>query len=312
MLKKAIALPLLAGLAIPALADDAKVLPEGVLRTTLAPSLTSFDEKFDGDGEREDTVETSITTLSLALEYGINDWITGGLQWAPGFRVAGEVKDHPLYDDRLDITGANDLFAGAKFQLLGTSGLSQSDTMRFAITPGIKVPLSSYDAQEEGTNAATGEDFKPGRVDRSAWGLGNRLSFDYLVTPDFFINFYNQTSIFLDTEQDYSPGVADAEVEYGPELIFEIEPNYSTVVGNGVQLSMGLPVRYTSTGETVVNGSTEVEEKWKLELSPSIGVFFTQSPLPVELKLGYTTALAGENENAANTVTLQVRNFLRF
>ncbi|MCH8531580.1 MAG: hypothetical protein LAT65_12085 [Saccharospirillum sp.] len=315
MFKKAIALPLLAGLALPVLADDAKVLPEGVLRTTIAPSFTTIDKEFDSSGDRQDPQFGTITvnTLSIALEYGINEWVTAGLQWAPGYAWSGEVEDN----EAVDLSGANDLFVGAKLQILGTNGLSQSDNMRFAVTPGIKIPVSQYDADEELANfmAVMGggdETFRPGRSDRGAWGLGARFSFDYLITPDFFINFYNQTSIFLDTEQDYSPGVADADVEYGPEFIFEVEPNYSTVVGNGIQISMGLPVRYTTTGETVVNGNTEEDEKWKLELAPSVGFFFTQSPLPVELKLSYTTALAGENELASNTVAFQIRNFFRF
>ena len=308
MLQKAIALPLLAGLVIPVFADDAKVLPQGVLRTTLVPSLTTFDETFDADGERQDTNAVSVNTLSIALEYGINDWITAGVQWAPGYILSGEVDGN----DRVDLTGANDLFVGAKFQTLGAQGYSRSDTLRFAVTPGIKVPISQYDGEEQLENFMGGDDFKPGRTDRGAWGLGARFSFDYLITPDFYINFYNQSSFFLETDQDYTVTTSDVTVQYGSEAIFEVEPNYSMSAGNGVQLSFGLPVSYTMTGETEVDGNGQDDESYSLALEPSMSVFFTQWALPTQFQLGYSTTLAGENANATNTLSLQIKNFLRF
>ncbi|WP_028672125.1 hypothetical protein [Saccharospirillum impatiens] len=308
MLKKALVLPLLAGLAIPALADDAKVLPNGVLRTTLVPSLTTFDENFDADGERQDTDSVSVNTLSLALEYGVNDWITAGLQWAPGYIISGEVDGN----DSIVLSGANDLFLGAKFQTLGTNGYSRSDTMRFAVTPGIKIPISQYDGDEQLQNALGGDDFKPSRTDRGAWGIGARFSFDYLITPDFYINFYNQSSFFLETDQDYAYNNSDVTVQYGSEAIFEIEPNYTTTAGNGVQLSFGLPGTYSMTGETEIDGSGQDDASYSLEVEPNMSVFFTQWALPTQFKLGYSTTLAGENTSAANTISLQVKNFLRF
>jgi hypothetical protein len=308
MLKKAIVLPLLAGLAVPTLADDAKVLPDGVLRTTLAPSLTTFDEAFDADAERQDSNSVSVNTLSIALEYGINDWITAGLQWAPGYIISGEVDEN----DRVILSGANDLFLGAKLQTLGAQGYSRSDSMRFAVTPGIKIPISQYDGEEQLQNFGSGDDFKAGRTDRGAWGLGARFSFDYLVNPDFYINIYNQSSFFLETDQDYSLGTNDATVQYGSEAIFEVEPNYTMMAGGGVQMSFGLPLRYTMTGETEVNGNGQDDTSYVLALEPSASLFFTQWALPMEFQLGYSTALSGENANAANTISLQIKNFLRF
>lgn len=315
MLKKAITLPLLAGLALPVLADDAKVLPEGVLRTTLAPSYTTIEQAYDSDGEAQDTDKVTVNTVSIALEYGINDWVTAGLQWAPGYIWSGEVENA----DTVDLSGANDLFVGAKLQFLGRNGYSQSDSMRFAVTPGIKIPISSYDAQEEADNAMAGDDFKPGRTDRGAWGLGARFSFDYLITPDFYMNFYNQTSIFLETNQDYGVAftpfptpVEDVDVKYGTEMVFEIEGNYSTMVGNGIQMGFGLPVSYTMTGETEIDGNGLDDESFVLAVEPNVSVFFTQWTLPMEFQLGYSTTLSGENASAANTISLQIKNFLRF
>lgn len=317
MLRKVITLPLLAGLALPALANDAKVLPEGVLRTTIAPSFTTVEKVYDSNGDLQNPTLGTITvnTVSLALEYGINDWITAGVQWAPGYVWSGEVENN----DNVNLSGANDLFVGAKLQLLGSAGLVQSDSMRFAITPGVKIPTSQYDAQAEADSAMSGGEFKPGRTDRGAWGLGARFAFDLMITPDFYINMFNQTTVFLETEQDFgvvfTPAptpVKDATVKYGTEMIFEVEPNYSTVVGNGIRLGFGLPVRYTSKGETELNGNGRNDEAYTLAVEPSLSVFFTQWALPMEFQFGYSTTLAGENSNAANTASLQIKNFVRF
>lgn len=316
MLRKAIALPLLAGLAIPVFADDANVLPQGVLRTTIAPSMTTINSSFDADGERQDIDEISVTTLSLALEYGVTDWLTAGLQWAPGYIVSGSVDG--AANERVDLSGANDLFVGAKIQLLGTNGLSRSDSMRFAITPGVKIPTSSYDAQEQRDNLVGGEkDFNVGRTDRGAWGFGARTAFDLLLTDSLYINLFNQTSVFLETNQDYGVNtttfapIKDVDVKYGTELVFEAEANYTMHMANGIRTSFGLPVRYTSVGETEVDGTGLDDERWSVSVGPSVSVFFTQWALPMEFQLGYSTVVAGENSRAPNTISLQVKNFLR-
>jgi hypothetical protein len=190
--------------------------------------------------------------------------------------------------------------------------------MRFAITPGIKIPLSTYDAAEERQNIIDSKDFKTARTDRGAWGLGARFAYDYLVTPDFYINVYNQTSVFLETNQDYGvdtstlTAISDVDVKYGTEAIFEVEPNYTISSGNGIRTSFALPLTYTMTGETEIDGNGGNDESWDLAVSPFVSVFFTQWALPMEFQLGYSTALSGESAKAGNTVSLQVKNYLRF
>lgn len=316
MFKKGIATLVLAGAVFPALADDALVLPEGVMRTRIIPALSSFDERFDKDGERQDTNvgKVSLTTLSLALEYGVTDWLTAGLQWAPGVVVASDVEN----SENITLNGVNDLFAGAKLQLLGKTGLSANDNIRFAVTPGIKIPLSSYDADKELNNAFSGDEFSLSRTDRGAVGLGARLALDYQLTPNFYVNLYNQSILFLETNQDYEidlqNGVAlsDVDVKYAPELIFEGEPYYSLSAGKGIELGFGLPLTYTTVGDTEINGQSLDDAFTSLEFGPYASVFFTNWVLPMEFELGYSTTLAGENTPAVNTVSLQVKNFVKF
>lgn len=316
MLKKVIVLFTVFGSTLPVLADDALVLPEGVVRTRIIPSLSTFDEGFDADGERQDSDKVSLTTLSLALEYGVTDWLTAGVQWAPGLVIDSEIDGF----DGATLNGAYDLFAGAKVLLLGESGLAaSSDKFRFAVTPGIKIPLSSYDVDEQIENFQRGEDFKPGRTDRGALGFGSRFALDYQVTPNFYFNLYNQSTFFMEATQDYDASLAlfgqpvnDVDVQYAPELIFEGEPYYSLSLAKGVELGFGLPLTYTTSGETEIDGEGLDDATTSLELGPYASVFFTDWALPMQFELGYSTTLAGENTPAVNTVSLQVKNFLRF
>ena len=108
-------------------------------------------------------------------------------------------------------------------------------------------------------------------------------------------------------------------MEYGIESIFEIEANYSMPLGNGVNLGLGLPVTYGYTGERKVEfepapGSRPFDDdsSWILSVGPNVSFFFTNWALPMEFELGYTLPIMGENSPAANTISLQIKNFLRF
>lgn len=345
MMKKAIVLVLLAAFFVPAFADDAITLPQGVMRTRVIPSMTIVNKVFDDDGDREDNViglgeidSLQIYNLSFALEYGITDWLTAGLQWTPGWRLASnfDFEANQLWqllgmqkeNEKISSTGINDLFVGAKIQVVGDRGLVPDPTIRFAVTPGIKIPLSQYDAKSESENFLDGKAFQPSRIDRGAWGLGGRLAFDYVINPQFYINLFNETVLYLPVDQQQfnpaaaagsaAPGVSfgdieeELEIKYGAELTFEVEPAYSMDIGNGVQMGLGLPITYKRTGETEIDGKGADDDAWTLSVGPNVSFFFTQWTLPMEFEVGFSTPLAGKNSPVANTLTLQIKNFFRF
>ncbi|MFH2114939.1 MAG: hypothetical protein ABIJ86_10585, partial [Spirochaetota bacterium] len=77
-----------------AFADEATVLPAGVGRFYVANTYAFVDGEYDADGE---LVEYSagdgaikLYNLGLALEYGVNDWISAAAQWAPGANLWSE------------------------------------------------------------------------------------------------------------------------------------------------------------------------------------------------------------------------------
>ena len=323
MMKKALVLVLLAAFVVPAFADDAITLPQGVMRTRVIPSMTFVNAVFDDDGDREDTDDTlQFYNLSAAIEYGITDWLTAGLQWTPGWQFYTDLGDSDAH-----LRGIHDLFVGAKMQIVGDRGLVPDPTIRFAVTPGIKIPLSQYDASDELENLLDGDDFRPGRVDRGAWGFGGRLALDYVFSPNFYLNLFNETVFYAPVDQDYFVGVVgvdpgtgapifgaaeDVEVKYGPELTFELEAAYSMDLNGGVRLGLGLPLTYKFTGETEIEGDGIDDESWIFTVGPNVSVFFTQWALPMEFEIGYSIPVAGESTAAANTISLQIKNFLSF
>ena len=88
MKKLLLAASVCAVLGVSLFADDAKVLPEGVIRLTTAPTYAMINGTYDEDGKYEayESKEGAIKAFNLgfALEYGVNDFISAAVQWAPG------------------------------------------------------------------------------------------------------------------------------------------------------------------------------------------------------------------------------------
>lgn len=325
MMKKALVFVLLAAFVVPVFADDAITLPAGVMRTRVVPSMTFINSAFDEDGDRDDFDDgITLYNLSAAIEYGITDWLTAGLQWTPGWQFASAFEA----SDDIKLTGIHDLFVGAKIQVVGDRGLVPDPTIRFAVMPGVKIPLSQYDAEAESEKAFEGDEFQIDRVDKGAWGLGGRVALDYVFSPEFYLNLYNETVFYLPVDQqqfnpeavgaaavfggDFDDYEEELEVKYGTELTFEVEAAYSMDMGGGVQLGLGLPVTYKWTGETEIDGDGLDDESWTLGVGPNVSFFFTEWALPMEFEIGYSMPVAGESASAANTLSLQIKNFLRF
>ena len=176
--------------------------------------------------------------------------MAAALQWTPGYNAWSNVNR---------TEGANaddiaDLFIGAKIQLIGnTALLAPSEDICIAIAPGIKVHLTdgpdfgkeflkyarNMPAGTPGIPIAAGErnEFTASKADKHAFAAGGRLYFDYIFTKEFFINFYNETIIYLQTKKlknhdlpsgHYLMGTGeDCDVGYKYQLTFEIEPNYT-------------------------------------------------------------------------------------
>jgi hypothetical protein len=264
-------------------AEDAKIMPKRVGRLYMAPSFGFANGEYDKDGKYEsyDSGEGAMKLFNLgfALEYGVIDWVTAAVQWAPGVNVWSDVDRDLGSDSDVNANGVADLFAGAKLQIIGEKAPVQSGMFRLAFGPGFKIPLPGPDYEEQSKNIAKDDPVTAANVDRHVFGLGLRTYFDYIINEHFFINFYNEIIGYpvkgklsesglegrlvvngLDTlkkQLKSAPlpalvALADEisyedEVEYGYDLTFELEPVFSTPLGGGIVFTAGLPLNYKMT-----------------------------------------------------------------
>lgn len=308
MKKKILVALVLAALVLPVFADDALMLPKGVIRTRIVPSYAFANKGFDADGESVDLDETAqFFNLGAAVEYGATDWLTAALQWAPGYNVWSD-PGLPAPFDKGTANGAFDLFAGAKVLILGDTGFVPNETMRFAAALGVKIPMPGADFDKEYDNMLAGDPFIAADPDKHAFGMGGRLYFDYIINSDMFVNLYNETIYYFPREDvETLIGTVD-EQKYGMDITFEAEFHYAMAVAEALKLNLGLPVRYVMTTESESGAD---DDKYTFSLNPTVGVFFT-GKVPFEVSVAYNIPLMGNNDYAMNTLTFQIKNYLKF
>ena len=251
-------------------AEDALVMPARVGRFYLAPSFITGGQSFDGNGNRQSAPAFTALNLGAALEFGITNWITGAVQWAPGINVWSSIDTTlPGSTSSVRLFDVGDLFVGAKMQILGPVGPIQNEDFRLAFAPGVKIPLPGPDFSEQARNAEAGNPVTPATLDNHVFGIGLRSYFDIVFSENFFLNFYNEVlfhpvrgdirdasfaafSVANGIDQINNPAVASYsnDVDYGFELTFEIEPVFTTRIAPGTVLRLGLPINYKTTQGT--------------------------------------------------------------
>ena len=328
-MKKALVLlsVFIAALALPLFADDALVMPKGVFRTYITAAYGFGDSHWDKNGDKQDGYDgelpsdknsLSAINLGLVLEFGINEWITGGIQWAPGINVGAKLDDTglPYAGDAL-VNGAYDLQVGAKLQIVGPEGAPvQNDKIRFVVTPGVQIPLGGADFEDEYENITKGDDFIIQDPANHAWGIGGKLDVDYIINEMFFVNAHGQLKYYFERSDVYRSPLEAAmgtkvDVKPGYDLTLEFEPHFGMPLGPG-QFSAGLPVTYDKSGESEKDGEGQDNANYRLSIGPSASYLFKVGPLPLETKLGYVLPLAGEKASATNQVVFQLKVYFQF
>ena len=69
-------------------------------RFYFVPTLTFVNGEYDTHGEYTETPDQqgnlTLFSMAFALEYGINEWITAGIQWSPGL-ILSTSSDIPTH-----------------------------------------------------------------------------------------------------------------------------------------------------------------------------------------------------------------------
>ena len=335
-MKKLVVGMLLLALAAAVFADDALVLPKGVLRTYFTGAYAFFSEEWDGTGEKVATTGydmLSAINLGGAIEFGVIDWISAAVQWAPGWNVWSATENgSPIPPAGFDganllANGPYNVFAGAKIQIIGPSAPVANETIRLAAAAGVKIPVNAPDAAywADQFAAATGTDQWVGAyTDKPLWGLGARAYFDYVLNKMFYFNLYSEFIYYLGTVkrnelslEDYTTVLfvpaLQSDVTLGYDLTLEAEPHFEMMFGNGMRLGVGLPVTFSMSPEIKYDDVAQADtDSYLLSVAPNVSLFLTKFIIPTEIKVGYTLPLVGKNAYATNTVVVQLKTYLRF
>lgn len=342
-MKKMILILLLIALVLPAFADDAKVLPKGVLRTYVVPVYSFATQEFDENGDAVDLSfdttagplnlkKATVYNLGAAIEYGVNDWISAAFQWTPGqtFITQFDADGGLLFATESEIEengtakGPAELFAGAKFQIVGPKAPVMNDMFRVAVAAGGMIPLAfQYAADEENDNftaTATGTPTETNLgVSKNAYGIGARFYADYVINEMFFFNLYSQYKYFFPVAKEkttlfnYVDAGTASEVDYGYELTVEAEPHFNKMISEDVELGIGLPVTYVMTPNVKYDETEDPDTATSsLYIKPSLTAFFMGFPLPMEFKVGYEYPIMGTNVFARNNVVFQIKSYMKF
>jgi len=269
-MKKALVFLLVFGIVAPLFADDAKVLPSGVLRIYTVPVGSFLTGTWDEDGkltsnkndDDDSQPDGMIFSLGGAVEYGVTDQISAGFQWTPVYNFLKEADAASAADGEPLTGGLNSVDIGAEVQILGNQGYVSNEKLRLSITPGVVVPMPTRDWKAEGKATADGDDFvAPMAETLTQLAFGGLFNFDYLVTDEFFVNVFAETRYRLPRTIDYtdyyneafkdavggSDVVDEYEVEYGSNVFFEtgLDLNYELPVSDSVRVDFGLPARFT-------------------------------------------------------------------
>jgi hypothetical protein len=324
-MRKTIILTLLACLAVPVFADQAIMLPAGMLRLTVVPSFAFAPGAYGTSGNYSaygaDQGYANVLNAGGAIEYGITDWINLGVQWAPGWNITSSVN-LPIGSSGVNIDGFYDMIVGTKLQWIGEKAPIKSETIRFCLSPGFMVPLGGANFQTQFANVANGGGVTVINPDKQVWGVGGRLDADYVFGKAFYLNLYSQFLYLLGTvplEDTSLPGYVsylhgqNPNVGYGYELTVETEPHYIYALSEGVHLEGSLPFTLTYSPNLSYNGVTQANTAQALlVVRPTLDLFFLKSviPFPLEFKLAYSLPFIGNDTIATNAVILIVRAYL--
>jgi hypothetical protein len=333
MMKRIAVLILLLALTATVFADDALVLPKGVLRTYLTGAYAFASNEWDDSGEK---VELSLSgfdsmravNLGGAVEFGVIDWISAAVQWAPGWNVWSATENGTPPYDKLQVNGPYNVFTGAKIQIIGPKAPVANEKIRLAAAAGVKIPVKAPDAEYWADQFAAGlggggTDWLSSYNDKPFWGLGARGYFDYVLNEMFYFNLYSEFIYFLGTAKRDTLSVEDwyavflgapnSDVSVGYDLTLEAEPHFEMTFGNGMILGAGLPVTFSMSPELKFDDVAQADTNfYLLSVSPNLSLFLTKFVIPMEIKMGYTLPLVGKNAKATNMLVIQLKVYLRF
>ena len=322
----------------PARGDDALVLPAGVWRVYAVPAWSVVRSTWDGEGVRHDIPEGAgrieAFNLGFAVEFGVNRWITAGIQWTPGPNLSSSLdfpSSDPAHRDRARLDDSFDALVGLKLGIVASpgpssfrsEGLVRSDRFRLALGLGARFPLSSVDWEREARRYAAGDTYLAQTVDKHLAAPVLGLYADWIVArsrgSELFVGFYGQyvpypsTASWAETSlaRFLDPSLDGVRVDYRYDAYREVEPRLDHwAIPGKLRVGLYVPVRERILPAPVVGGVDQHNAGYRVIVTPT---FDLMVPLPghvMELKVGWQRTVAGKNAASADAVVLVLRVLL--
>jgi len=252
-------------------AQDARVMPAGTGRFNIMPSFSFATGERDAGGnfERFGSVQERLFNLGFGADLGVLDWLTVSAHWFPGWVARS--------DENTVTNNVSELFVGAKIQLLGEKAPFTSGEFRFAVNPGVYVPL----------------------ITDQAFAFVTRFYFDWIFNRNFFVSLTNETMIFPGNQDfaDAGPDFAHIRGNANYSLRFGLGSTFTAPITEGIDLTVGLPASYRYLPYP----------QHSLGVNPHVSFFFRNTALPLELKLQYYFPLWGRDTRARHDASLLFR-----
>jgi hypothetical protein len=318
-------------------AEDASTLPAKVGRFYIVPAYAFANDEFD-DGLGSHSIPDGsgsykAFSLSFALEYGINDWISIAARWAPAWTTWSEVDltdpsgglmPPAAFTGTEDVNGLSDLFVGAKVQIVGAKAPVKTHYVRLALAPGVKIPMPGHDFGDTVTDILQGKGVTVQDADKHAIGIGAQFYFDWIINKMFFINLFNETIFYPFKTDIYSLDLAlaaalggqpatPAETLYGYEVKCEIEGRFEKQLTRGLLFKAGIPFtwKYAPSHDITskIDGSflADAKSTSTLTVGPNVGVLLTGNAMPLEFVVQYNYPIVGKSAKAQHSVTLSAK-----
>jgi hypothetical protein len=319
-MKKAIACLAFMIIISPVFANDARVVPAGVLRITVAPTYAFADkQQYLSQNEDLDVLhdgasrqKLTFLNLGLAVELGATDWLTLEVQWIPGWTLLSSLEFSPniFAPSHVNIDGFDDLFAGIKVQLVGDKGLIRNAGARLALEPGVIVPLPDENWDDQAARQAAGQDFTILSLAKHAYGYGARLSFDYYLTSFFFFNLFGEYIHYSPmSNAQMAPSMPRSTINWGNRITFELEPRLEFRLFDAVRISAGMPIAFKTYDALTLNGAIQIGTLSQLLIiEPNVAVRLEKASIPLELKFSYSLPIDAADLPLINSLKLEIKS----
>jgi hypothetical protein len=260
---------------------------EHVLELTLPLGIGVAGQRWNGGGQWKNASRFLTVSTGLGAEYGVIPWLSVFFRWTPGINMASkaEGKNGGLF---------NDMILGFQGSVLGPDAplaVLQRKDMRLAAALRFKAPLPSRDGSKDET-------------DLHLWGTGLKVSYDYIILPQFYVNAAADFFYYPRQWADNPNLGGEGRIELPLDFQFELEPHGVFALRGGfLVLSAGLPFTYQMSAESKIDGRSLKNDRHRFTIGAAFGAAF-KTKIPFDLELLYAAPVAGKNGFAVHAVTL--------